>query len=45
MLIDYYFNYGGDIPLNKIVRYLENVRELVDERYKELFKKHGLDLQ
>lgn len=43
MLIDYYFSYGGDIPLNSFVSYLENVKEMLDERYKELFRKHGLE--
>ncbi|NLT49595.1 MAG: hypothetical protein GXX85_01595 [Ignavibacteria bacterium] len=44
LLIDYYFNYGGDIPLNDFVLYLEKVRNMLDNRYKALFKKYGLDM-
>ncbi|MBI9072058.1 MAG: hypothetical protein JEY94_10685 [Melioribacteraceae bacterium] len=42
-LIDYYFTYGGDLPLNDFVRDLEGIRQSISVKYVELFKKHGFD--
>ncbi|OGU55744.1 MAG: hypothetical protein A2V66_11825 [Ignavibacteria bacterium RBG_13_36_8] len=42
-LIDFYFQYGGDVSLNGFVNELESFKNSLNDRYKELFKNHGLD--
>ncbi len=40
---DYYFKYGGDISLEEFLNYIPNLRQAVTQKYKSLFKDHGLD--
>lgn len=42
-MLDYYFNYGGNLSLENFVRGLEVFKKSVSSKYSELFKKHGLD--
>lgn len=42
-LIDYYFKYGGDLPLNDFVRDLESIKREISYKYIKLFKENGLD--
>ena len=41
-LIDYYFQFGGDIALPEFVKGLEEFKNAVESKYKDLFKKSGL---
>ena len=36
-LIDYYFTFGGDIPLADFIKSLDDFKSITDEKYKELF--------
>lgn len=42
-LIDYYFDYGGDLNLEKFITSIEEIKESVTQKYMELFKNSGLD--
>jgi hypothetical protein len=42
LLIDYYFQFGGDIALPEFVKGLEEFKNAVESKYKDLFKKSGL---
>lgn len=43
LLIDYYFLYGGDLNLEKIIKAFEELKSLVSSKYLDLFQKSGLD--
>jgi hypothetical protein len=43
LLADYYFNYGGDLQLKEFWNNLEKIKLEIELRYKELFRKSGLD--
>lgn len=42
-LIDYYFSFGGDLALADFIKNLEKFKILVNDKYKNLFNKSGLD--
>lgn len=44
-LIEYYFKFGGDVSLSKFINQLEELKNVVRKKYKELFKQSGLDPQ
>lgn len=44
-LIDYYFNYGGNISLSKFIDELEELKNIVKTKYKDLFNQSGLNSQ
>lgn len=44
-LIEYYFKFGGDVPLSKFINQLEDLKNVVKTKYKELYKQSGLDPQ
>jgi hypothetical protein len=44
LLADYYFKYGGDLQLKEFWMDLEKIKFEIQEKYKELFKSFGLDL-
>lgn len=43
LLVDYYFVHGGDLSLKRFLKDIEQIKELVDSKYTELFKSSGLD--
>ena len=42
-LTDYYFTFGGDLALKEFVEDLNKTKKLVEKKFYELFKQHGLD--
>lgn len=42
-MLDYYFNYGGNLSLEDFVSNLDEFKFELHQKYSELFKKHGLD--
>lgn len=42
LFAEYYFNYGGDIPLDNFLKELEELKEFTAGKYRDLFIKHGL---
>lgn len=42
-LSDFYFHFGGNLNLNNFMNELESLREGIDKKYENLFRKHGLD--
>lgn len=45
ILVEYYFKFGGDVALSDFINSLEELKDLVKSKYKELFKQSGLDPQ
>lgn len=43
LLTEYYFNYGGNINLEKFLKELDGIKTEVEEKYNSLLKKFGLD--
>jgi hypothetical protein len=43
LLADYYFKYGGDIQLKEFWKDLDDIKNEIQEKYKELFRSFGLD--
>ncbi len=43
LLTDYYFTYGGDLSLLSFVEELEKTKNLVSNKYADLFRRYGLD--
>ena len=42
LFAEYYFNYGGDIPLENFLKELEELKKFTAGKYRDLFIKHGL---
>ena len=42
-LIEYYFKFGGDVSLVQFISILDEFKQVVLKKYKNLFKEHGLD--
>jgi hypothetical protein len=42
-MIDYYFYYGGDLNLEKFLESLNHIKDLVSNKYIELFRNSGMD--
>lgn len=45
ILIEYYFKFGGDVALSDFINSLDELKDIVKTKYKELFKQSGLDPQ
>jgi hypothetical protein len=43
LLSDYYFHFGGDIQLKEFWDNIDKIKAEVENKYKELFRKSGLD--
>jgi hypothetical protein len=43
-LAEYYFKFGGDIALVKLLDDIDSFKQIVASKYRDLFKEHGLDL-
>ncbi len=43
--VDYYFSYGGNISLEIFSTDLEKLKNEIDSKYSDLFKKYGLDFE
>ncbi len=44
LLTDYYFRFSGDLVLANFIEDLDEIKNLVAQKYYDLFKQHGLDL-
>ena len=42
-LIEYYFDFGGDVALSDFIKNLDQFKTMVQNKYKDLFNKSGLD--
>ena len=42
-LIEYYFDFGGDVALSDFIKDLDQFKTMVQNKYKDLFNKSGLD--
>ena len=42
-LADYYFKFGGDISLVKLLDSVDEFKRMVSSKYRDLFNEHGLD--
>lgn len=43
IMSDYYFKYGGNLSLEKFIKYVEQLKQNINKKYSELLKKNGLD--
>lgn len=44
-LTDYYFTYGGNIALKNFVEELDNIKKSIAQKYLDLFKQNGLEIE
>ncbi len=43
-LTDYYFTYGGNVALKDFVEELDNIKKIIAQKYLDLFKQNGLEI-